>query len=394
MSGSATTSVAENCVLNEAKYVKKEGQVYAARQTMLLRGLFLLALAGGGWFWVSRRGATADEVGLRRTSAVPARARPALPGASVAVVFAPPPLTEAELVMAAAASAAAAAAAAAAGGPAHSEEEVPPPSWNASAPDTCAGFFGNGYNPPVPLHAQLACSIHTSLNAHFCSAVAAVLHPSRVGMSRGGEVMANVMGRTEEAELPKWDVGAVELAVDGVAAFGEVGAAAAAAAAPPPPTGEPLKAESVNAATSRMADTDAMKAEMLKATRTVKGPQRCASRITDPVFAVTRMEYANLFHTSTDWYNVWSVARSLGHELVGGDVLAAVTARGKAQLPLTTVFSPFTSSSKFPIHILFLDGHNAGPMDEGWLGLFASITYVKHFEGPACFDNIIFAPFG
>jgi hypothetical protein len=71
----------------------------------------------------------------------------------------------------------------------------------------------------------------------------------------------------------------------------------------------------------------------------------------------------------------------------------AARAAGGALTP-STVATPFTDSPKVPAHVVFLDGHNAGPMDEGWLGLFVSISYIKHFRGPACFERMIFAPFG
>jgi hypothetical protein len=43
----------------------------------------------------------------------------------------------------------------------------------------------------------------------------------------------------------------------------------------------------------------------------------CGVHVKDTVIMLTRMEYANLFHTSTDWYNTWSTARILGLEPVG-----------------------------------------------------------------------------
>jgi hypothetical protein len=80
---------------------------------------------------------------------------------------------------------------------------------------------------------------------------------------------------------------------------------------------------------------DPYKMAMLEKTRVVRADaaldaRRCATRVRDRVIAVTRMEYANLFHTSTDWYNVWSAARGLGVEPVSGDALAAVAARAAA----------------------------------------------------------------
>ena len=119
-------------------------------------------------------------------------------------------------------------------------------------------------------------------------------------------------------------------------------------------------------------------------------------RVREPVLAVTRMEYANLFHTTTDWYNAWSVARVLGLEPIAGEALAAMVAfAAGGGLTPSTLVTPFAGAPKVPAHVVFLDGHNAGPMDEGWLGLFPSVSYIKHFApGPLCLARAIFAPFG
>lgn len=55
--------------------------------------------------------------------------------------------------------------------------------------------------------------------------------------------------------------------------------------------------------------------------------------------ALTRDEYANLYHSVSDWYNVF----------------------------LLTQF--FNVSSQLP-HVLFVDAHPAGPLDSAWNVLF------------------------
>jgi glycoprotein 2-beta-D-xylosyltransferase len=131
---------------------------------------------------------------------------------------------------------------------------------------------------------------------------------------------------------------------------------------------------------------------MLSSARVISTPKAHAARscsggrVRERVIFLTRMEYANLFHTSTDWFNVWAAAR-----IVGLEPTTAYEARGLTPSSLVT---PFTGAPKLPAHVVFLDGHNAGPMDEGWLALFLSVTYAKHFAGPACFDRVVYAPFG
>jgi len=54
--------------------------------------------------------------------------------------------------------------------------------------------------------------------------------------------------------------------------------------------------------------------------------------------ALTRNEYANLYHTVSDWYNVF----------------------------LLTQFFNVTQ----PAHVLLVDAHPAGPLDDAWNVLF------------------------
>ena len=96
---------------------------------------------------------------------------------------------------------------------------------------------------------------------------------------------------------------------------------------------------------------------------------------------------------AADWFNVWQLARILGsaptadydeEELRGltPDAAKAEAAAPRARTP------------RLPVHVVLLDGHNASPMDDGWRALVLSVNYVKHFEGPACFVDAAFAPYG
>lgn len=51
--------------------------------------------------------------------------------------------------------------------------------------------------------------------------------------------------------------------------------------------------------------------DLLKSVTAVHS-QDCAVHITEPTVLITRVEYANLFHASTELYGVFQVQRALG----------------------------------------------------------------------------------
>jgi glycoprotein 2-beta-D-xylosyltransferase len=230
-----------------------------------------------------------------------------------------------------------------------------------------------------------------ALSAAFCDGAGVVLQPSLVTVSQGGEKVGDVMGRSEEAEVPSYAAGALLIVPGGLGGLPAAGGAPAGAA-----VGEPLPGY---APLQALLAPDPYKERLLTAARVLPsaaaGPV-CGKLVEQPVLFITRMEYANLFHTTTDWYNAWAVARILGLAPVEGAALDAMVAfAAGGGLTPTTLVTPFTDAPKLPLHVVFLDGHNAGPMDEGWLGLFPSVSYVKHFgDAPLCLARAVFAPFG
>ncbi|CAF2133860.1 unnamed protein product [Brassica rapa] len=81
-----------------------------------------------------------------------------------------------------------------------------------------------------------------------------------------------------------------------------------------------------------------------------------------PTLLVTRFEYANMFHTVTDWYSAY-------------------------------VSSRVTGSPNRP-HVVFIDGHCTTQLEETWTGLFSGIRYAKNFTKPVCFLHTILSPLG
>lgn len=276
--------------------------------------------------------------------------------------------------------------------------------WNPEEPQTCGGYFGNGYSedhvlvPDVGGDAQLPllhCRSHPQTQAVFCEARNVIFHPQRMSMSRGGEALEAVMGRDEEQEMPHYSDGAVEIVRTG---YGNLRMEAPAGAGVPAPAldvaGETLGQFTGSPLAGLLDRNDSPKLRLLRSLRiidvpasaTAPGARTCRTRITQPVMMVTRVEYANLFHQSTDWYNVWSVARVLGVE--------PTTDYEAEGLHADSLLPPNPGDPKIPYHVVFLDGHNASPMDDGWLGLFLSVTYIQHFGADVCFDSVVLAPYG
>jgi glycoprotein 2-beta-D-xylosyltransferase len=273
-----------------------------------------------------------------------------------------------------------------------------PASWEADEPDSCGGYFGNGFADVTTVlpasgesegEAILECRVHPATSASICFGRNMLLRSDRIQMSEGGEDLQAVMGRREDDEQPDFTPAALEFVTKG---YSEIPLKAAASfMGGDEEGGVSIEGKVSESLLPRIQQHDKFKAAMLRTTVAVDASanaRTCAVRVIEPVLFLTRMEYANLFHTSTDWYNTWSAARLAG--------LAPTTSYGKLLRKLTprSLVAPNDNAPRFAAHVVFLDGHNAGPMDDGWTALFLSASYAKHFTGPACFDRPILAPFG
>ncbi|XP_042060190.1 beta-1,2-xylosyltransferase-like [Salvia splendens] len=52
--------------------------------------------------------------------------------------------------------------------------------------------------------------------------------------------------------------------------------------------------------------------DLIRSTRLVDPHEFVCSKIEDPAILVTRFEYANLFHTVTEWYSAYVASRVTG----------------------------------------------------------------------------------
>uniref|UniRef100_A0A0E0EN56 Glycosyltransferase 61 catalytic domain-containing protein n=1 Tax=Oryza meridionalis TaxID=40149 RepID=A0A0E0EN56_9ORYZ len=222
---------------------------------------------------------------------------------------------------------------------------------------SCEGYFGNGFSRRVdvlPAHGGgggggwFRCHHSETLRSSICEGGRLRLDPGLIAMSRGGEPLDQVMGRAEEEELPKYEPGALQ-----------VEAAAAAAKR----TGPLVEAGFLDAYVPTGGIGMHTMRSLLDSGRVVPpGELHCSQWVEEPTLLVTRFEYANLFHTITDWYSAY-------------------------------VSSRVTDLPNRP-NVVFVDGHCKAQLEQTWEALFSNVTYVKNFSGPVCFRHAILSPLG
>ncbi|BFG29736.1 beta-(1 2)-xylosyltransferase [Prunus yedoensis var. nudiflora] len=224
---------------------------------------------------------------------------------------------------------------------------------------SCEAYFGNGFTNRVDLlkpkkdlslnrMGWFKCWFSETLRSSVCEGGGLRMDPEKIKMSRGGEILEEVIGRGEEEELPEFQTGAFQ--IDG---------------------GDGISGEDQRLVTQEFLDEYVPHGEIKKHTmRELIGSVRivpttelqCNEWIEEPTLLVTRFEYANLFHTFTDWYSAYVASRVTG-------------------LPNRP-------------HLVFVDGHCRASLEETWEALFSSLRYAKNFSGPVCFRHLILSPLG
>ncbi|XP_057795271.1 beta-1,2-xylosyltransferase [Salvia miltiorrhiza] len=235
-------------------------------------------------------------------------------------------------------------------------------------PDTkfrsCEAFFGNGFTQRVdPLkpspepHRKVLpggvgggwfrCYYSKTLRSSVCEGGRIRMIPEKIGMSHGGEKLESVIGRGESEELPDFEDGAFQIEVADRSRIGK----------------EMVDQGFLNKFVEEGAIGRHTMRGLISSIRLVDADEFvCSQWIEEPAVLVTRFEYANLFHTVTDWYSAYVASRVTG-------------------LPNRP-------------HLVFVDGHCEAPLEETWMALFSSLTYAKNFTGPVCFRHAILAPLG
>ena len=93
---------------------------------------------------------------------------------------------------------------------------------------------------------------------------------------------------------------------------------------------------------------------------------KCDTTFDEPTLFVTRWEYANLYHTMTDWFNV--------HQLLSTVRLDAST-----------------------YSVVWLDGHPEGKLDDAWSKIFGHVVRLSAASEDAaniCFKKAYFVAAG
>eukprot|EP00048_Salpingoeca_helianthica_P008607 m.124519 g.124519 ORF g.124519 m.124519 type:complete len:714 (-) comp14651_c0_seq4:75-2216(-) len=188
---------------------------------------------------------------------------------------------------------------------------------------------------------EVVCQQRSSTDSTLCEGRNILLDPARVAVAHGGEPINAVLGRPEGEESPVYGQGAWQ-----------------ASRCVKDPTADSVV---------RMYDGNYI-ATFEKALSTQTEPLECSTWIEEPVIAFAREEYANLFHSLRETFNVFEA------------------------LQVLKVISPDDSPAdvRARVRLLFLDGHAASAMDEIWSAMFGPPMRIKDLRGPTCFHTIVF----
>lgn len=184
----------------------------------------------------------------------------------------------------------------------------------------------------------------------------------KIRMASGGERLEEVIGRGEDEELPEFDFGAFEIEVsdDDIANSYNNNDSRSSGGG----DRKLVDLEFLNRYLQQGVISKHTMRGLVDSIRLVGAKDfQCSEWVEEPTLLVTRFEYANVFHTVTDWYSAYVASRVTG-------------------LP----YRP---------HLVFVDGHCVqAPLEETWRALFSSLRYAKNFTGPVCFRHAILSPLG
>ena len=210
--------------------------------------------------------------------------------------------------------------------------------WRSAAVSLCDRQFGNGFSQSAPLCSATAAP--SSLECHHnpltvstvCEGRHVHLDSSKVRVSRGDEDIDSVRWRTEDAEFPVYDEGALTVDCRKAPEAAQLG--------------WPVYRDHLS--------------KLFGSLSFAPLPAQCGL-VVEEALLVTRYEYANLYHSMTDWYNVYQA------------------------------LNMFMSAPSAQPTVVFLDGHSKGGMDAMWPTLFSpAVRYVKDLPASVCIRHAVF----
>jgi len=199
----------------------------------------------------------------------------------------------------------------------------------------CGRLFGNGFREmSTSCEPEILCLKNEASLSTLCSIRDLRIRKGNIQVAKGGEPIEKVWGRGEDEEFCNYSENA--FATRCGTSIANLNREA-----------YPYHLYDILSAMGTLNDKDL---------------KTCAKRRHRPALLITRYEYANLYHTMTDWYNAYQTMRM--YELSEPD-------------------------------LIFLDGHSAGHLDEVWEVLFGQKPrYVSSLEQDECFEIAILVPPG
>mmetsp|Transcript_15270 Transcript_15270/g.20151 ORF Transcript_15270/g.20151 Transcript_15270/m.20151 type:complete len:577 (-) Transcript_15270:155-1885(-) len=207
--------------------------------------------------------------------------------------------------------------------------------WSEPQTDVCGTYFGNGFAEKHEYcsgSGDLECLWNGRTNSAVCKATNILVDSSKITVSYGGEDIESVLGRVEDVEFASYKKGA-------------------------------FSSQCTRSSRSFVKEKLPFHLHKMLSSFETTSNLQCDVWEEKPTLFVTRYEYANLYHTMTDWYNAYQTQRMFNLDEVG---------------------------------VVFFDGHSAGAMDDGWVQLFGKdVKYIKHIQKKkTCYREAYFVPAG
>jgi len=203
----------------------------------------------------------------------------------------------------------------------------------------CGSYYANGFTAKIPICDGFTCEHNPTTEATTCVLHDIMIDKEKLKVSKGGEDISQVRNRENRDELPMYSSGVV-LVNDENCEVGRVG-------------------------------LDSMQFKYHgKFVKSVTGGKKsqnreCSTVVQKTTLFITRYEYANLYHTYTDLYNLFLAMKVHADENYEGLELD-------------------------PVQVVFLDGHSKSHMDELWVKLFRTKpTYVSDVPDKTCFKKAV-----